>query len=98
MTTQEYAKEVYDIDRGWFDRTLGPHNLGIYDVDVRAPTRGKASGNDHWLYWGTVKTMKKAEAGIKKDTATLTGQLGSDAQARIVNSKTGEVLKLYEEL
>ena len=94
----EYAKEVFDLERGMFDRTLGPHNLGIYDVDVRAPTKGKPSGKDFWIYWGTTKTMKKAESDIKKDTATLKRELGSDAQARIVNSKTGEVLRLYEEL
>jgi len=97
MTT-EYAKEVYDLERGTIDRTLGPHNLGIYDVDVRAPTKGAKHGKDHWIYWGTAKTMKKAEKDIWKARDELLTHMGSDAQARIVDSKTGEVLKLYKEL
>lgn len=100
MTTEitEDAKTVYDLERGWFDRTQGPHNLGIYDIDCRAPTLGKKHGRDHWIYWGTAKTMEKAEKGIQKSRDTILESLGSDAQARIVNSKTGEVLKLFEEL
>jgi len=99
----EYAKQVYDLDCGIVDRTLTEHPFGVYDVDVRAPTLGKAQNfwsedRTFWIYWGTAKTMKKAESNIKRDTKTLKKELGEDVQVRIVNSETGEVLKVITKL
>ncbi len=102
MTTKEYAKRVYDLEAGWYDRTLGPHTIGCFDVDVRAPTLGKAKNfwsvdMDFWIYWGTTKTIEEAEKDIQKDKKVLIKELGSDVLVRIVNSETGEILKQYKE-
>jgi len=102
MVTKEYAKRVYDLEAGWYDRTLVSHTIGLFDVDVRAPTLGKAKNfwsidMDFWIYWGTAKTMKKAEKDIQRDKKTLLKELGLDVLVRIVNSETGEILKQYKE-
>ena len=96
MTEKEYAKRIYDIDIGFFDRTVGKHPLGIFDVDIKGPILEKASGRDIWMYWGTTKTMKEAEKDIQRDKEDLLSDFGSDVLVRIVNSKTGEILKNYK--
>lgn len=85
--TEEIAKEIFDIDLGLIvDRTQAHHQYA-YDVDIRSPS----AQNTHWVYWGSHNDINKARKMIQNHVKK---ELGPDAQARIVDAKTGKVLEV----
>jgi hypothetical protein len=90
----QYAKKVKDLvdDLGicvTIDRTKQEHRYP-YDVDVRSPSAPPAKRC--WIYWGSHRSV---EACRKKIRGDVKSSLGSDAQARIVEAKTGKVLEVH---
>jgi len=86
MTT-ELALTVFDIDLGLIiDRTKTHHDY-VYDIDVRKPSAKK----NYWIYWGSHDEIQKARRMIRRN---LKKSLGSDAEARIVEAKTGIILEV----
>ena len=86
--TEEFAKEVFDMDmERVVDRTTAHHKYP-YDVDVRSPSAKKK----FWIYWGSHNNIEKARTMIQRH---LKKALGDDAQARIVDAKTGKILEVF---
>lgn len=92
---EEYAKEVYDTVKGLIDRTLEKHRYPI-DVDVRKPDAPPEKRI--WIYWGSARNIEQAEEKIEDAKEELLENLGENVQVRIVESKTGRVLKKLEKM
>lgn len=92
----EYAKKIFDIDRGWIeDRTKVYHKYPI-DVDVKKPSAPPEKR--HWIYWGSHRSLEQAEKSVKKTKETLLTQIGRDVQVRFVEADTGKVLKKLKDI
>ena len=92
----QYAKKVKDLIDGFgvcrtVDRTKQKHRYPL-DVDVRSPTAPR--DKRHWIYWGSERNIEACRKKIREDVKS---SLGSDAQARIVEAKTGKVLEVLNE-
>ncbi len=90
-----YAKKVKDLIDGLgicttIDRTKENHRYP-YDVDVRSPSAPRE--RRCWIYWGSHRSI---EACRKEIQAHLKSNLGPDAQARIVEAKTGKILEGFK--
>lgn len=90
-----FAKKVMDYVDGLgtcreIDRTKLKHRFK-FDVDIRKPSAPE--GRNIWIYWGSHNTMQDCEKKIRK---FLKKYLGTDGQARIVESKTGKILKVIK--
>lgn len=91
----QYAKKVKDLIEGLgicqtIDRTKQKHRYP-YDVDVRSPSAPPAKRC--WIYWGSHRSIG---ACIKRIQEDVKSELGDDAQARIVEAKTGKVLEIFK--
>jgi hypothetical protein len=91
MMTQ-YAKKVKNLIEELgicvtIDRTKEKHSYP-FDIDVRVSSspRGRA-----WIYWGSQRSIKACRNVIRE---YLKVNLGHDAQARIVEAKTGRILEV----
>jgi len=91
----EYAKEVFDVERGVYDRTQEPHRYKI-DVDVRKPSAPPEKRQ--WIYWGSAKDLEQAEKKVEESKSALFQNIGRDVQVRFVEAKTGVVLKKLEKV
>jgi len=94
MAMAQYAKKVKDLIDGWgfcitIDRTKQEHKY-LFDVDVRSPSA--PPDKRFWIYWGSHRTMEACRKKIQEDVKS---ELGHDAQARIVEAKTGKVLEIF---
>ena len=89
-----YAKEVEDLlDFGFtrtVDRTQEKHRYK-FDVDIRKPSAPK--GKNIWIYWGSHHTIEECRKAIQE---YVKSNLGSDGEARIVESKTGLIIEYWK--
>jgi hypothetical protein len=88
-----YAKIVTDLAEfgaRTIDRTKQPHRFD-FDIDVRNPTKPKKD----WVYWGSVST---ADEAVKRTKETDLSAMGKGTEARVVEAKTGKILKKWKVL
>lgn len=90
-----YAKEIFDVDKGWIpDRTITPQKY-VFDVDIRSPSAPREKR--YWIYWGSHNSIEKARKIIGENAAFVKKALRDPkAEARIVEHKTGKVLEVIK--
>ena len=91
----KYAKKVkHLIDElgicTTIDRTKEKHRYP-FDVDVRKPSA--PPDKRYWIYWGSHRTVEACRAEIKKYVKRY---LGQNAQARIVEARTGKIIEIIK--
>ena len=89
-----YAKVIKDLTNFGYcrevDRTKENHRYK-FDVDCRSPSAPK--DKRHWIYWGSHHSIEKCREKISE---SLKSSLGGDAEARIVENKTGLILEIIK--
>jgi hypothetical protein len=91
MSKEEFAFEVFDLDKEIFIHRPIPNNKFPYDVDIRSPSA--PAEKRFWIYWGSHYSIDKAKKMIERN---LKKTLGYDAEARIVEAKTGRIIEVIK--